>query len=116
MTSSELNSLRDLHGELKGFFSANEGRIQSLADTLDAIDIARAEKHFGSTPQFDLEKKLRESDNFARLIRDRKGSAVITLPAFAIGRKTAVTSSAVGASTSGVLRIDRDSGIVAEAR
>ena len=63
-----------------------------------------------------LRKSLEENDSVQRLLHDRKGSAIITLPVSVLERKTLIDSTAVGAATSGVLQIDRIPGIVAEAR
>jgi HK97 family phage major capsid protein len=64
----------------------------------------------------DLERELKKSDSIARLLQDKKGTAIINLLSRLLERKTAITSSDVGAATSGVLQIDRIPGIVPEAR
>ena len=110
------NKLIVMHDELKSFIQRTDGRYGSLQKQVDNIDASLADRHTSGAPSFSLEAKLRDSDNIARLIRDGKGSAVITLPASAIERKTTITSSAAGAQTTGVLQIDRTTGIVAEAR
>jgi HK97 family phage major capsid protein len=64
-------------------------------------------------------EKLQQNEDFARLIRDRKGVARINLSGKDLAdfeRKTTITSSAVGQSVSGVLQIDRTPGITQEAR
>jgi HK97 family phage major capsid protein len=94
------------------------GRIDELQKQVDAIDSKAADnvRNSGSFADVELKKILEENDGVSRLLHDRKGSAVITIPAHVLETKTTVTSAAVGASTSGVLQIDRSGGIVPEAR
>jgi HK97 family phage major capsid protein len=93
-------------------------RMDTMQKQLDAIDM-RVQGHpvgsggFGSG---DLERELKENDSVARLVQDKKGTAIINLPSRLLERKTLITSSGVGSATSGVLQIDRVPGIVAEAR
>jgi HK97 family phage major capsid protein len=87
---------------------------------VDAIDL-NGRAHFvvgdGSKP---LIKTLEESENLSRLMRDRKGSAVIQFGEKEaqdfFERKTTVSVTAAGVSTSGVIPFDRTPGIVQEAR
>jgi HK97 family phage major capsid protein len=104
-----------------------------LQTQVDALDVKLANRHIaeqghGST----LIKTFQEDEGLQRLLRDRKGHAVITIKgrdvADLMSTKTvisAVTSGSagngdtlnpVGVSTTGVLPIDRIPGIVPEAR
>jgi len=91
----------------------------ALQKQVDAIDMQLAKRlSNGDVPQ-GLVEKLKADDGAQRLIKDRRGSAVIHFNAAEMGQlftKTTITSGAVGTATSGVLQIDRISGITAEAR
>jgi HK97 family phage major capsid protein len=95
--------------------------VTAMQKQLDALDIKLAERHAGgggSQPNT-LEKLLGESEEFKKLQRDRKGTAILNLKGADAGLlefKTTIDSAAVGRSTSGVLQIDRAPGIVTEAR
>lgn len=95
---------------------ADAKRVDELQRQVDGIDVKLAERHAGMPPRQDLKQLLEESDSIARLVKDKRGTAVIEIPLDMIERKTAITSSDVGVSTSGVLQIDRTPRIVAEAR
>jgi hypothetical protein len=90
--------------------------IDNLQKQVDAIDVKLAEKHLGGPSEVSLVDELKQNDNVARLIKDRSGRATFTLKSNRFERKTTITSAAVGASTSGVLTIDRIPGITTEAR
>lgn len=90
--------------------------VDKLQKQIDAIDVKLAEKHV-ATPSKSLEDELKENEDVARLLKNRSGRASFTIksgPLFE--RKTTITGAAVGASTSGVLTIDRIPGITMEAR
>lgn len=95
-------------------------KIDALQKQVDAIDVKLAERHAVEAKTGSLEKTLKESDSFARLLRDKRGSGVVHLKGADVAelmeRKTTITSSAVGQATSGVLQIDRIPGITPEAR
>jgi HK97 family phage major capsid protein len=115
------NEIKSLGEELKKATGekAQEltGRIDTLQRQVDAIDSKMADRVHGSSGnKNELKTELEKNDDVARLIRDRKGTAILTLPTRLIDRKTLIDSTAVGAATSGVLQIDRTPGIVAEAR
>lgn len=92
--------------------------VNAMQRQLDAISIEMAQKHFAGTfgDQPDLGKLLRESDQIARLLHDKKGTAFIELPTALLERKTLIDRPTVGFSTVGVLQSDRSPGIVPEAR
>lgn len=118
-----------LHGTMLEETKTTLIKLQSQAD---ALDVKLAQKHIaeqghGST----LVKTFEEDEGVKRLMRDRKGHAVITIKgrdmAELMQRKTIITDvvsgsigsdtgNPVGVSTSGVLTIDRTPGIVLEAR
>jgi HK97 family phage major capsid protein len=88
---------------------------------LDAIDIQLAKKFSQDTSVEDgVEQAMKESDSLTRLMKEHRGSAVVQFKSNAmqrfLGRKTTITSGAVGTQTTGVLQIDRIPGIVPEAR
>jgi HK97 family phage major capsid protein len=99
-----------------------EEKTQRIAmqTQIDAIDIALARKLSTSDAQESLLTKLTNDDGVQRLIKDRRGSAVIHFSSKEysefFGRKTTITSGTVGTATTGVLQIDRIPGITVEAR
>jgi HK97 family phage major capsid protein len=110
--------------------------LQKLQIQVDAIDCKLATKHYGDFSSFgngaaSLQKNLSENEGIQRLVRDKRGTAVLQLKgaevAELMSRKTIIsgitsgstgtdTLNPVGASTSGVLQIDRIPGITPEAR
>jgi HK97 family phage major capsid protein len=121
-------ALDSLSGETKRIFAdlatkhqALEKQHGDLQRQVDAIDAAGKERHVGGGFQAKtLDTMLQENEGVARLLRDRKGTAVISLKgadyAALMERKTTITSVGVGAQTTGVLQIDRIPGITPEAR
>lgn len=93
--------------------------IQELVKRMDEIEV-KAAKPIGGTSEKSLEETLKENEDVQRILRNRKGSCVFTVKGAQLdellGRKTVITSDAVGSMTSGVLPVDRTAGIVAEAR
>ena len=123
--------LSALQTELKGYvakaaeektaFGTMQTETQSALDKvqkqLDAVDVKLAEKHNTGAAEKPLEEELKENEDVARLLKNRSGRATITVKSNRFfDRKTTITGAAVGASTSGVLTIDRIPGITAEAR
>jgi len=106
--------------------------ITKLQSQVDALDVKLAQKHITDQDQGStLVKNFQDNESIQRLLRDRKGSAVIQLKGRDVvdlmNRKSIIsglttgsaggdTLNPVGASTSGVLQIDRVPGITAEAR
>ncbi len=95
-------------------------KITALQAQADAIDVNLAERKAAEVPQPGVLEVLQANDSVNRLMKDRGGRAVVTLEGKHVrelmGRKTTITSSAVGVATTGVLQIDRIAGITAEAR
>ena len=97
-----------------------QSKITALQAQADAIDVKLAERKAADVPQPGVLEVLQANDSVNRLMKDRSGRAVITLEGKHVrellGRKTTITSSAVGVATTGVLQIDRIPGITLEAR
>jgi HK97 family phage major capsid protein len=88
---------------------------------LDAIDINLAAKlSSGPVNENSVEQAMKESESLTRLMKEHRGNAVVQLKGNAMaqvmGRKTTITSGAVGQAVSGVLQIDRIPQITPEAR
>jgi HK97 family phage major capsid protein len=87
---------------------------------IDAIDIATQHKHHGESQAPAFVEKLKENEGFQRLLHDRHGRAIITLTgkdaAAMLERKTTLTETGQGFQTTGVMPIDRITGITPEAR
>jgi HK97 family phage major capsid protein len=103
--------------------------VRAQADGIDVKMAGRHEVSFGSPST--LLKTVQENESIARLLKDRRGSAVLHLKGSEyrelMDRKSIISSTAtgnnsgdpfapVGVSTSGVLTIDRTPGITTEAR
>ena len=101
-------------------FEKTQSKITALQAQADAIDVKLAERKAADVPQPGVLEVLQANDSVNRLMKDRSGRAVITLEGKHVrelmGRKTTITSSAVGVATTGVLQIDRIPGITLEAR
>jgi HK97 family phage major capsid protein len=97
-----------------------QSKITALQAQTDAIDVKLAERKAAEAPQPGILEVLQANDSVTRLMKDRGGRAVVTLEGKHVrellGRKTTITSSAVGVATTGVLQIDRTPGITLEAR
>ena len=95
-------------------------KIDALQKQADALDVKLAERHAASQPDEPLEASLAKDEGLQRLIRDKSGNCVLNLNSKQhrqlMERKTNITSAAVGATTTGVLQIERIPGIVPEAR
>lgn len=95
-------------------------KIEALQKQADALDVKLAERHSAAQPDETLSETLEKNESLKRFMKDRAGSVVLEInPKHTqqlFERKTAITSSAVGVSTSGVLQIERIPGIVEEAR
>jgi HK97 family phage major capsid protein len=109
-------------------------QLQALQKQVDCIDLKLADRHYndssfgtGST----LLKTIQENEGISRLLRDRRGTAVLHLKgheyAELMDRKSIISATTsgsaggdslnpVGVSTTGVLQIDRIPGITPEAR
>jgi HK97 family phage major capsid protein len=97
-----------------------QSKITALQAQADAIDAKLAERKAVDAPQAGVLELLQANESVNRLMKDRGGRAVVTLEGKHVrellGRKTTITSAAVGVATSGVLQIDRTPGITLEAR
>jgi HK97 family phage major capsid protein len=97
------------------------GKLAAMQTQIDAIDQRTGEHPFGvPLDRKSLAKHLEESDQFKRLLSDRRGIARLVLrgnDAAAFAQKTTITSSGPGYQpVSGVLQIDRIQGITLEPR
>lgn len=110
-------AIADGNGKTNEKIEGLQKKFSELQTQADGIEKKIAERHVGGSPEGKgLQDFMKESDSLQRLLTDKKGSAILTIPCNLIERKTAIDSSAVGAATSGVLMHDRAPGIVAEAR
>ena len=93
-------------------------QLSAIQKQVDALDSTLATRHIGDGPQFkSFIDSFKDDENLQRLVRDKKGTVILNIPdASMLERKTVIDSTAVGAQTTGVLRIDRTGGIVQEAR
>lgn len=100
--------------------AAPKSAVESLQQQYDALDIKLAERHNGDVQPPALIEHLKSNESFQRLMRDRRGSAILTLSgkdaAAMLSRKTTLTESGQGFMTTGVMPIDRIPGITPEAR
>ena len=114
-----ITKLNELHTQVKGYTSTNEKKFAAMQNQLDALDLAAVGRMMG-TPARSMKSLFKENESLARLLSDRKGRAILNFSgaeaAQILERKTTVTSSAVGASTTGVLQIGRLPDITPEAR
>ncbi|MBB5331387.1 phage major capsid protein [Tunturiibacter gelidoferens] len=113
-------NIKSVLDSIKGSVEAYGPKIAAIQTQLDAQDRNFASKIFGdSTPPAFVEK-LKSHEGFQRLLNDRRGKAVLTLTgkdaSDFLSRKTTITETGQGFQTTGVLAIDRDTGITAEAR
>ena len=117
--------LLDMKAALDALKSASAGKasvevVAKLQQQVDALDVSLAQKHYGGVQAPPLVELLKNNDDVAKLLRDRRGSATITLDgktaASILQRKTTLTESGQGFASTGVMQLDRDGGIVAEAR
>jgi HK97 family phage major capsid protein len=111
-TKMILSGLAAKHAEL-------EKKNRDMQAQIDAIDMQSRERNNGGSGAKGIEDLLKENDGVQRLLVDKKGSAIINFSgesARVFERKTAITESAAGSMTSGVMQIDRVAGVTAEAR
>jgi HK97 family phage major capsid protein len=115
--------------------AAPASKLVALQAQVDAIDTKVANRQFGTssfgTGGSTLLQTIKENEGIARLLKDRRGTAVLHLKGNEyrelMDRKSIISSTAsgtsegdplapVGVSTTGVLQIDRTPGITPEAR
>lgn len=127
---THFDSLRTMIADLP-----SKQEVARIAAQCDAIDVKMAtrlvgDSSFGSPST--LAKSISENESVQRLLRDRRGSAILNLKGNEVvdlmSRKTIIsnitsgtssggdTLNPVGAATTGVLQIDRTPGITPEAR
>jgi HK97 family phage major capsid protein len=107
-----------MHGTI---LEDTKNTINKMQTQLDALDVKLAEKHIqqAAAPGSCILKTMEESESLQRLLKDKRGSAVLNFKGDALNemeRKTTITDTALGFMTTGVLPIGRDPGIVPEAR
>jgi HK97 family phage major capsid protein len=96
--------------------------VKDLRAQTDEIDLrTKAGGHIANyTAPQPMVERLKEHEGFQRLLHDRRGSAIITLSGKdaeqMLARKTVIAASGLGYQSTGVLPIERDPGITAEAR
>jgi HK97 family phage major capsid protein len=112
--------LNTLTNSIKTSVEGFGGKLDAIQRQVDALDLRTTDHHTASFNRKTLADQLKESDQFQRLIADRRGVARLTLTgadaAAAFERKTTITSGAVTTQTTGVLQIERIPGITTEAR
>jgi HK97 family phage major capsid protein len=114
--------------------AAPASQLKQLQRQFDALEVKIASKHFGDSSfgaRSTLLSTLKENESVSRLLRDRRGSAVIHLKnaeyAELMDRKSIISATTsgtsegdaltpVGVATTGVLQIERTPGITPEAR
>jgi HK97 family phage major capsid protein len=113
-------TVKSILDSIKGSVEAYGPKITAMQTQLDAQDRNFATKIFGDTPPQPFVEKLKAHEGFQRLLHDRRGSAILTLTgkdaSDFLSRKTTLTEIGQGFQTTGVMPIDRDTGITAEAR
>jgi HK97 family phage major capsid protein len=115
---TQIKSIRD---EIIAKVGGNVEQVDKMQKQLDALDCKLAQRHIadaGGAPS--LVDTLKGNDAVARLVHDRRGRAVIELDekqtARIFHKSTLTTGASASLSTTGVLQIDRMTGITAEAR
>jgi HK97 family phage major capsid protein len=114
--------------------AAPASKLIALQTQVDAIDARLASKHFGDSNfghESRLLKNLNENESVHRLLKDRRGRAVLHFKGSEVSelfdRKSVISATGsgsdgedtllpVGVATTGVLQIDRIPGITPEAR
>jgi HK97 family phage major capsid protein len=113
-------NIKSVLDSIRGSVEAYGPKITAIQTQLDAQDRNFATKIFGDTPPQPFAEKLKAHEGFQRLLHDRRGKAVLTLTGKDatdfLQRKTTVSEVGQGFTTTGVMPIDRDTGITAEAR
>jgi HK97 family phage major capsid protein len=105
---------------IKGSVESYGPRIAAIQKQLDAIDGSISQKLGNGEVAQPLVEKLKASDQFQRLMQDRRGSAILSLSGKDatnfLQRKTTLTEVGQGYSVPGVMPFERIPGIVPEAR
>jgi HK97 family phage major capsid protein len=115
---TELQTTLEAINETVDGFVKNQKSMQLQLDAIDMSLKGRSSASFDASSS--LLQKLQESDQFTRLLADRRGRATIKLDAkeaaLVLQRKTTITESGQGFMTTGVMPIDRIPSITPEAR
>ena len=104
---------KSAHGTM---LAETKSAVDQLQKQIDAIDVKLADKHNSGNSAPSLVEQLKSNDDVARVVRNGRGTASIKLSSRDLETKTTISGTAVGASTAGVLQIERVPGITAEAR
>jgi HK97 family phage major capsid protein len=118
MSDVLLDKLHELKSDLGGWRDRQERLNKAMQKQLDAIDSAGVTRHAGGSVR-EFKSILEENEDVARLLRDHKGVAYVSLKGDDCRHfetKTTMTESAAGFTVSGVMGIDRIVGITPEAR
>ena len=95
--------------------AAPASTVAKLQAQLDAVDIKMAGRIIADSQAPSLVEQLRSNEDVSRLIRDKKGTAIINLDAKTtstiLQTKTTLTETGQGFQSTGVLQIDRTPGI-----
>jgi HK97 family phage major capsid protein len=105
--------------EIRAGIDGFQPRLDALQQQVDALDSGRHGHLGGDFQQKNLLDVLKEDPALIRLCKDKRGSAVLSVTGDDVRlfeRKTTITSTAVGAATSGVLQIGRLPDITGEPR
>jgi len=125
--------LNELVTEQKGFHQKMEEEIKTLGKAstetktiidaiqkqVDAIDLKIVEKHAAGAPEKTIVDELKENEEVCRLMKNKRGTAVITFKgnnAVRMWEQKTILRSNLGYVTPGVIDADRRPGIVLEAR
>lgn len=94
-------------------------KIESVQNQVDAIDKKLVDASRPPAESLSFAQYMKENDEIQKFFRKERGHLAfeISLKHMSeLEQKTLITSSAVGSATSGVIQIDRERGIVPEAR
>lgn len=112
--------LKDALASIRGTVEGFKNQQDAIQRQVDAIDTATKQRHVQDILTTPLVEQLKASDQFARLLHDRRGRAILTLSGkdakSFLQTKTTLTASAQGFAAPGVMPSERIPGIVPEAR
>jgi HK97 family phage major capsid protein len=108
--------IKAIKSEILGAIGQDKTKLIEMQRQLDALDVKLSQRVTATFEGKTLKSVLEENDAVSQILRDKKGSCVITIPNMLLERKTTLTAGGQGFMTTGVLAIDRTSGITPEAR
>lgn len=111
--------IKAIKADILAAIGDDKTQIDQMQKQLDALDSKMTERQVAGVGGVTWKGLLEADESVQRLVRDRKGTAVITLSGDSMQlmeRKTTILESVVGTQATGVLQLDRDRGIVAESR